>query len=83
MIVNVDTLIRLDKNINKISFFDVNVRNFLLDENVNIFLLEKNVRIFFLNLNASMFHWTTNINELLLLNENVNKDLNINMFLSD
>ena len=57
MIVIVVMLTRLDKNINKISFSDVNVINFLLDENVNIFYWRK-VLVIFLDLNVSTFHWT-------------------------
>ena len=44
MVVNVIMLTRLDKNVNKIPFLDVNVNNFLLNKNVNIFLLEENVK---------------------------------------
>jgi len=63
MIVNVIMLIKLDKNISKISFFDVNVNNFLLDENVNNFLLEENINnTFYLNVNT--FHSTKNVNKL-------------------
>ena len=57
MIVIVVMLTRLDKNINKISFSDVNVINFLLDENVNIFYWRK-VLVIFLDLNVSTLHWT-------------------------
>ena len=53
MIVIVVMLTRLDKNINKISFSDVNVINFLLDENVNIFYWRK-VLVIFLDLNVNI-----------------------------
>ena len=48
IITNEAMLTRLYKNVNKISFLDVNVNNFLLHENVNIFLLEENVNNFIL-----------------------------------
>ena len=76
MITNVAMLTRLDKNISKIPFLEVNVSNFLLDENVNIFLLEENVSLFFFNLNVIRFHWTKNVNKLLLLDENVTNNSN-------
>ena len=41
-------LTRLNKNVTKIPFLDVNVSHFLLDENTNIFLLEENVNNCFL-----------------------------------
>ena len=47
LIVNMIMLNRLDENVTKISFLNVNVSNILLDENVNIFLLEEIARIFF------------------------------------
>ena len=49
-------LIRLEENVSKISFLDVNIINFLLDKNVNIFLLEENINNFFY-LNVTTFHW--------------------------
>ena len=71
MIVSVTILIRLNKNINKISILDVNVSNFLLEKNViNFFLfkcqyvpLDQNVNIIrrkmsvvsFLGLNIRIF----------------------------
>jgi len=45
MIANVTMLTRLDENVNKISFLDVNVSNFLLDEYV-YFLVEENITMF-------------------------------------
>jgi len=57
MIANVVMLTRLDKNVSKIPFLDVNVSNFLLDENVNIFLLEENISNFF-NLISVCFYCT-------------------------
>ena len=38
---------KLDKNVNKISFLDLNVNNFLFDEKCQYFLLEKNARNLF------------------------------------
>ena len=43
MIGNVTIFTRLDENVNKILFLDVNVTNFSLDEKCQYFLWEKNV----------------------------------------
>ena len=68
LIANVINLIRLSKNVSKISFLNVNVSNFLLDENINIFFLEEIVSNIFLDLNVSKFDWTK---KLSILDENV------------
>jgi len=51
-------LTRLNENVSKILFFDVDVNNFLLSKNVNIFLLKKNDNNFFRDLNVITLHWT-------------------------
>ena len=76
IIINVIMLIRLDKNVTKILFLDVNVNNFFLDKNVNIFLLEKNVNNFFkpkchyvsigLKMLISCHYWTKNVNNIFI-----------------
>jgi len=43
MIVNVSMLTRLDKDVNKISFLNINASNFLLNEKCQYFLLEENI----------------------------------------
>lgn len=47
IVVNVVMLTGLDKNVRKISFFNINVSNFFLNKNVNILLLKKMLVIFF------------------------------------
>lgn len=47
MIVNVVMLTGLDKNVRKISFFNINVSNFFLNKNVSNFFIKILVR----------FHW--------------------------
>ena len=47
MIVNVIMLTRLNENVNKIPFLDINVSNILLDENAKIFYWMKMSVIFF------------------------------------
>ena len=47
MIVNVTMLTRLDKNVSKILFWDININHFLLDENINIFYWRKISEFFF------------------------------------
>ena len=39
LIADTVMLTRLDKNVSKILFLDINVNNFLLDENINIFFI--------------------------------------------
>jgi len=56
LIANVVIPTRLDKNVNKILFLNINISNFLLVENVNIFLPKENVNNFLLDLNVSIFH---------------------------
>jgi len=85
IIVNIAIRTRLNKNVSKISFLDVNVSNFLLNENTNIFLLEVNVNNFF----RSKYQYVPlekNVEKLSLLEENVNNfllNLNMSMFLLD
>ena len=47
MIVNVTMLIRLDENLNKISFMNVNVTCVFFMKNVNMFYLRKMLVIYF------------------------------------
>ena len=69
MIVNVVIPTRLDKNVSKILFLNINISNFLLVENVNIFLPQENVNNFLLDLNVCIFYWTKNVNKLQLWDE--------------
>ena len=68
MIVKVAMLIRLEENVSKISFLDVNIINFLLDKNVNIFLLEENVNNFF-GPKCQYVSLDQNVNKLSLLDK--------------
>ena len=78
-------LTRLDENVTKIPFLDINVTNFLLNENINIFYWNKTSVIFFLP-KRQYVSLDQNVNKLSLLDENVNNfllDLNITIFLLD
>ena len=68
--VNVIMLTRLNENIRKMQFLDVNITNFLLDENVNIFYWRKMSMIFF-GPKYQYIPLDQNVNKLSLLDENV------------
>jgi len=55
LITNVAMLTRLNENVSKMQFLDVNVNNILLDKNVDIFFLEEIVSHFFMNINVCTF----------------------------
>ena len=61
-------LTRLDKNVSKIPFLDINVSYFLLNKNVNIFLLEENVNNFF-GPKCQYVSLDQNVNKLSLLDK--------------
>ena len=86
MIVNVVMLTRLDENVSKIQFLDINVSNFLSDKNVIIFYWRKMSIIVFFLPKCQYISLDQNINKLLLSSENVCNFLlnsNMSMFLLD
>jgi len=76
MITNVVILTRLDENVSKTSFLDINFNNFLLTENVNIFLLEENLNTLHLTKMSINYHYWMKISVLF-------SDLDISIFLLD